>query len=265
MLYFNVVANFLPVTLLIIMSIAGCHSQKEYGIVDVDPDKAIHIPTPQRKSRSNIRSAKYYFQLGKQKMESKEYEASNFYLKKLTEQFPNSPLISEATTYLTRNNKILLEVKDMFDKVMRYQQTGRYEESNRFIDFLSAKHPYPDLIEKVRVIKQENLVRQGLIVLKILEWDWSDREYSFEYQRRNTVIKGKVKNMSNANLAGLEVAAILYDQNRRVISRKVLPLTDDIFLPNQICDFEIVDNRYANTNYVEVEFQTQNGLVIPLK
>jgi len=26
-----------------------------------------------------------------------------------------------------------------------------------------------------------------------------------------------------------------------------------------------VDNRYANTNYVEVEFQTQNGLVIPLK
>ena len=32
MLYFNVVANFLPVTLLIIMSIAGCHGQKEYGI-----------------------------------------------------------------------------------------------------------------------------------------------------------------------------------------------------------------------------------------
>ena len=188
MLYLNVVANFLPVTLLIIMSIAGCHGQKEYGIVDVDPDKAIHIPTPQRKSRSNIRSAKYYFQLGKQKMERKEYEASNFYFKKLTEQFPNSPLISEAKTYLTRNNKILLEVKDMFDRVMRYQQTGRYEEANRFIDFLSAKHPYPDLIEKVRVIKQENLVRQGLIVLKILEWDWSDREYSFEYQRRNTVI-----------------------------------------------------------------------------
>ena len=91
---------------------------------------------------------------------------------------------------------------------------------------------------------------------------WQDVEEKYPV---TSIVKGKVKNMSNANLAGLEVAAILYDQNRRVISRKVLPLTDDIFLPNQICDFEIVDNRYANTNYVEVEFQTQNGLVIPLK
>ena len=265
MLYFYIVANFLPFTLLIIVSVVGCHNQAEYELVDVELDKAIHIPTPQRKSTSSIYSAEYYFRLGKQKMESKEYETSNFYLKKLIEQFPDSALISKAKTHLTRNNAILLEAKDMFDRVMRYQQTGRYEESNRFIDFLSAKHPYPDLLKKIREIKQENLVRQGLIALKILEWDWSDREYSFEYQKHNTIIKGRVKNVSNVSLAGLEVAAILYDQKRRVISRKVLPLAGDIFLPNQICDFKIVDNRYANTDYVEVEFQTQNGLVIPLK
>ena len=265
MSYFYIVANLLPATLLIMMSITGCHSQKKYGIAEVGLNKAVYIPNPQRISRANIRSAKYYFRLGKQKMESKEYEISNFYLKKLIEQFPDSPLISEAKTYLTHNDEILSEVKDMFDKIMTYQQTGRYEESNRFIDFLSAKHPYPDLIEKTRKIKQENLVRQGLIALKILEWDWSDREYSFEHQRLNTVIKGKVKNISNASLANLEVVAILYDQKRRIISRKALPLADEIFLPNQICDFKIVDNRYANTDYVEVEFQTQNGLVIPLK
>ena len=261
----DIVANFLPITLLLIMSITGCHNQKTPSIIDKHPSETIHTPTRQRKSSPNIRSAKYYFQLGKQKMENKQYETSNFYFKKLIDQFPNSPLVSKTQTYLTHNNEISSEIKDMLGRIKRYQETGRYEESNRFIDFLSTKHPYPDLIEKIREIKQENLVRQGLITLKILEWDWSDREYSFEYQRRNTITKGKVKNISNTSLAGIEVAAIIYDQKRHIISRKVLPLADDILLPNQICDFEIVDNRYANTDYVEVEFQTQNGLVIPLK
>ena len=265
MFHNDIVANFLLITLLLIMSITGCHNQKTHGIIDRSPSETIHTPTLRKKSSSNIRSAKYYFQLGKQKMENKQYETSNFYLKKLIDQFPNSPLVSETQTYLTHNNEILSEIKDMLGRIKRYQETGRYEESNRFIDFLSTKHPYPDLIEKIREIKQENLVRQGLITLKILEWDWSDREYSFEYQRRNTITKGKVKNISNTSLAGIEVAAILYDQKRHIISRKVLPLEDDILLPNQICDFEIVDNRYANTDYVEVEFRTRNGLVIPLK
>ena len=79
----NIAEKILPITLLLIMSITGCHNQKTHGIIDRSPSETIHTPTLRKKSSSNIRSAKYYFQLGKQKMENKQYETSNFYLKKL--------------------------------------------------------------------------------------------------------------------------------------------------------------------------------------